>query len=85
MEVPLLFEAGIDAMCDMTVAVACGEKQYQRLAERTGMSESVKRAAIASQLSEAEKKKRADRVVDNSGTLAETAAQVSELWGAVAA
>ncbi|MBF0383588.1 MAG: dephospho-CoA kinase [Magnetococcales bacterium] len=79
MEVPLLFEAGLDKECDLTLAVVCGEQQWQRLSERKNMSAAIKKSAIAQQLPEAEKKNRADRVIDNGGTLADTAIQVEQL------
>jgi dephospho-CoA kinase len=85
MEVPLLFETGIDKRCDLTLTVTCGEKQWQRLDERKGMSDAIKHAAIARQFSEAEKKTRADRIVDNSGRLEDTATQVKMLWQEFAA
>jgi dephospho-CoA kinase len=84
MEVPLLFEAGLDDGCNLTLAVACGEKQWQRLSERKNMSATTKQAAIAQQLSEIEKKNRADRVIDNSGSLADTTAQVDKILEEIA-
>jgi dephospho-CoA kinase len=84
MEVPLLFEAGLDAGCDLTLTVTCGNEQWQRLSERKGMSPAIKEAAIAQQLSEAEKKSRADRVINNSGDLADTVFQVDKLLEEIA-
>ena len=80
MEIPLLFEVGFDAECDLTLAVICGNHQWQRLAERRTMSDEIKRAAIAEQLPEAEKKSRSDRIIDNSGSLDATDYQVELLW-----
>ncbi|MBF0195955.1 MAG: dephospho-CoA kinase [Magnetococcales bacterium] len=80
MEVPLLFEAGLDKGCNLTIAVVCGDEQLSRLSERKSMSTTTKKAAIAQQLSEAEKKSRADIVIDNSGDLAGTIFQVEKIF-----
>jgi dephospho-CoA kinase len=84
MEVPLLFEAGLDAGCDLTIAVVCGDEQLLRLSERKGMSTAIKEAAIAQQLSEAEKKSRADHIIDNGGSLSDTSVQVDKLLEEIA-
>ncbi|MBF0134409.1 MAG: dephospho-CoA kinase [Magnetococcales bacterium] len=80
LEVPLLFEAGWDRLCDLTVNVACGQQQWQRLASRDTMSDAAKRQAMARQLSEEEKKVRAHRIIDNRGSLQATIDQVTRLW-----
>lgn len=80
LDVPLLFETGGEARCDASVAVLCGDVQMDRLVERTGMSDAVKRAAIDRQMPEAEKRRLADHLVDNAGTLEQTAVQVDDLW-----
>ncbi|MBF0426940.1 MAG: dephospho-CoA kinase [Magnetococcales bacterium] len=77
---PLLFETGGDALCDVTVVVACGEQQVQRLQQRGGMDFSVQQAALARQMAEVEKCRRADRVIDNSGSLLVTEEQVVLFW-----
>ena len=84
MEIPLLFETDSASRFDLTVNVACGCQQWQRLTSRTGMSAETKKRAIAQQLSEAEKNRRADRIIDNSGSLAATEIQVDELWQEIA-
>jgi dephospho-CoA kinase len=80
MEVPLLFETNTHLRCNLTLAVVCGAQQWQRLEERTGMSEETKQAAIDRQLSEAEKIAHAHLTIDNSGPPKETAAQVDRIW-----
>ncbi|HIJ84694.1 MAG: dephospho-CoA kinase [Magnetococcales bacterium] len=80
LEVPLLFEAQWDRLCDLNVNVACGEQQWQRLAARQNMSDQVKQQVMARQLSEKEKNRRAHQVIDNSGSREETVAQVAHLW-----
>jgi dephospho-CoA kinase len=68
-EVPLLFEAGAEAMYDHTIAVIADEDVRERRAAARG------HAAVASrtgrQLSQAEKAQRADFVVRNDGALEE--------------
>ena len=89
-EVPLLFEA-VDAgtapgsleRFDAVVAVTCEPGvQWRRLAERHGEGgvlapdrRAELEARLAAQLPQAEKARRADRVIDNSGDRAGTAAQ----------
>lgn len=80
LEVPLLFEAGWDRLCDVTVNVACGQQQWQRLASRDNMSDAVKRQAVARQYTEEEKNVRAHHIIDNGGSLEATTTQVIGLW-----
>jgi dephospho-CoA kinase len=75
-EVPLLFEAGMDAAFDATIAViASDEIREARLAERgqPGLAGREER-----QLSQDEKAGRADHVIRNDGTIAELEAALSE-------
>lgn len=79
-DVPLLFEVGLDAAFRPIVVVAASEaKQLERVAGRDGLAAEAVRARIAAQLPLDEKKKRADFVLENDGTLAELAAQVELL------
>ncbi len=80
LEIPLLFETDSAHRFDLTVTVACGDRQWHRLADRTGMTATIKKRAIAQQLPEAEKIRLADRVIDNSGSREETERQVDDLW-----
>lgn len=79
-EIPLLFETGSETRFDRTVAVLCGGQQWQRLAERAGMSDHTKRAVIAQQLPESDKQQRAHRTIDNSGPWKNTERQIEILW-----
>lgn len=70
-EVPLLFENGLDAWLRPVVLVACDEEtQIQRAMERNGWSREHAMARIAAQMPLADKRARADHVVENSGDLA---------------
>ena len=63
------------------IAVASGKgRQLERLVEREALSLMEAKARIASQLPEAKKNRLADWVIDNSGSLAKTKAQVRRLF-----
>lgn len=77
LDVPLLFEAGWDTLADeIWVASLPEELEVARLMERSSLTEAEARVRIAAQMPLAEKARRADFVLDNSGTLEELAAQV---------
>jgi dephospho-CoA kinase len=82
-EVPLLFEAGMDGTVDATVAVVADDEiRDRRLRERGqgGLSGREER-----QLSQAEKENRADHVIRNNGTLGELESQVGAVMKALGA
>ena len=82
LDVPLLFEAGWDALADETWVVALPrEKQLARLLARDkAMDAGEARARIAAQMPLAEKCARADVVIDNSGTVEEIREYIGKLW-----
>ena len=82
LDVPLLFEAGWDALADETWVVALPrEEQLKRLLARDkAMDEGEARARIAAQMPLAEKCARADVIVDNSGTKEEIREYIGKLW-----
>jgi dephospho-CoA kinase len=80
-EAPLLFEAEAEKRVDAVVVVAVNEgQQLARLMARDRLSEKEARARIAAQMPLAEKVARADYVIDNSGSVEETAIQVGDLF-----
>jgi dephospho-CoA kinase len=80
LDIPLLFETGGDKRCDAVVVVSApGEAQRARAFERPGMTEQKFAAILAKQLPDAEKRKRADFVVDTSKGLAAAHAQVRDI------
>lgn len=77
LDVPLLIECGWHKLVDSVWLVAVSRKQQiERAMLRNGMTADEVEARIAAQMSLAEKKKYADIVLDNSGTLEETLAAV---------
>ncbi len=81
-----LFEGGLADRCDQNWVVTCApEQQLARLMARNGFTEAEARQRIAAQPPQAEKVARADLVIDNSGALADTHAQVDAAWRRVPA
>ncbi len=79
-EVPLLFESGIQDRFDIIVVVTAGpEIQHDRLCRRDGIGPE-RELEIDSQLPIEEKARRADHVVDNSGSIQQTRRQTEQLW-----
>ena len=84
-DVPLLFETGLDRGCDAVVVVSAPpEVQRQRALERPGMTDEKFAALVAKQMPDAEKRRRADFVVDSSRDFAHTRAQVHDILRRVA-
>ena len=80
-DVPLLFEAGWEPLADEIWVVYVDEAtQLARLIERNQLPEALARQRIASQMPLAEKKRRAGVVIDNTGGLEATLAQVDAAW-----
>ena len=78
-DIPLLFESRLDRMFafeDILVVYVPREVQLERLMARDGMSREDAERRIDAQLPIEEKRRLADVVVDNSGTLEETERQV---------
>jgi dephospho-CoA kinase len=80
-DVPLLLEVGVANRFDKIVVVYVSESaQIDRLLQRDKISEEEARQALKAQMDLSEKAERADYVIDNSGTLEETLAQVKKVW-----
>jgi len=81
LDVPLLYEAKMDAGLERVIVVYAPENvQLERLIRRNGLSRAEALARIGAQMPIAEKRRRADTVIDNSGSLAATGDQVRALW-----
>ena len=80
LDIPLLFETGADRLMDVTVVVSAPEHiQTERVASRAGMTPEKLAAIRARQLHDAEKRARADFVIDTGLPWEETRAQVDNL------
>jgi dephospho-CoA kinase len=80
-DVPLLVEARVDDPWDLiVVADAPVEMREKRLMELRGMSVEEAHSRLSSQVSDAARRAIADVVIDTSGTLESTHAQVDALW-----
>lgn len=79
-DVPLLFEKNLEEQFDATVVVLCDEgTQLSRLTSRDHLTIEEAKRRIAAQLPLAEKRRRADHVIDNNGSLEDLRAAVREL------
>ena len=84
-EAALILEAGVKDHFDRIMVVTCKpEQKVARFAKRTGLSEDAARADVErrnkAQMPDAEKARRADFVIDNSGSVEETRHQVQRIY-----
>ena len=84
-EAALIFEAGVKDHFDRIMVVTCKPAQKTaRFAQRTGMNEDEARADVErrnkAQMSDEDKARRADFVIDNSGSVEETRHQVQRIY-----
>ena len=85
LDIPLLFEIGGSSSCDAVVVVSApAEIQRARAFARPGMTEDKFAALLAKQVPDAEKRARADFIVDSSQGLDHARAQVHDILKAVA-
>lgn len=71
LDVPLLFESGLDQLCSSVITVACDPRtQMKRLLDRNPeMGEEQAQQRINSQMSDEERAARSNYIIDNSGAL----------------
>lgn len=80
-DIPLLFEAGLEHKVDIVVLVdAPVELRRARLINDRTLPPEEADAMIAAQMPSAEKRARADQIIDNDGTLEQLDERVAALW-----
>jgi dephospho-CoA kinase len=79
-DVPLLYETGLDRSFDVIIVVYVPQQvQEERLEARNHMTREAIRARVDAQMPIDEKKRRADYILDNSGTIEETRRQLDKI------
>lgn len=80
LDIPLLYETGGEGRCDAVAVVSApAEVQRERVLARPGMNEAAFAAILAKQMPDAEKRARADYVIDTGHGFAKTEAEVARL------
>ena len=81
LDIPLLFEAKLEYLCNIIVLVFTDQKkQMERLKQRNNLDEQTAKKRIASQMNLEEKRMLADVVIDNSGSIEQTEEQFEEIY-----
>jgi dephospho-CoA kinase len=85
LDIPLLFETGAEKRCDAVVVVSASpDLQRARAFERPGMTEAKFQALLAKQMPDADKRARADFIVDSGQGFEVARAQVRDILREVA-
>jgi dephospho-CoA kinase len=80
LDVPLLFETSVERRCDAVVVVSAPpEIQRSRAFQRPGMTDDKLAAILSKQTPDAEKRRRADFVVDSSQSFDHTRMQIRDI------
>ena len=83
LDVPLLFETGMDALCDETWALYVDrEKQIARIVSRDGLSREEAEARIDSQMPVEQRNARATHAIDTDRPVERTRAELEQLYRA---
>ena len=82
--IPLLFEAGLEDSVDTVVLVDAPEAvRLKRIVRDRGLDEEQARRMIAAQIPAAEKRARADIVIDNDGTIEDLEREAEAAWRSI--
>lgn len=80
LDIPLLFETGAEAICDVVVTTECSEDvQRQRAMQRPAMTKEKLDGILSRQMSQKERSERADFVIDTNGDAAHAAKQAKKV------
>ena len=80
-EVPLLFEAGMQQIMDKIIVVSASKnKQIERAKKDMSLSEDEIKKRIGAQMPMSKKKELADLEVDNNGSIEKTKRQIEKIW-----
>ncbi|KXZ13668.1 dephospho-CoA kinase [Bacillus nakamurai] len=80
LDIPLLYESELEYLVDKVIVVTVTkETQLKRLMERNSLTEEEALSRITSQMPLADKTKRADNVIDNSGSVEKTKQQLDDI------
>jgi len=83
LDVPLLFETGMDALCDESWTMSAGhETQVERVMLRDNLSREQAEARIASQMSQEERNARAAKVINTDRAIERTQSELASLYNA---
>lgn len=85
-EIPLLYETGADKLMDAVILVSASkESQKQRALDRPNMTEEKFEALLAKQMPDAQKRAKADFIIDTDKTLEETATDIEAVINEITA
>ncbi len=79
-EVPLLFEAGFEKLCDKVVVVTCNSTVKMKRLICKKFTEQEVRARERAQMSEALKAQKGNFIIDNSKSIYQTQREIERLW-----
>lgn len=83
LDVPLLFETGMDALCDESWTMSAGhETQVERIMLRDNLSREQAEARIASQMSPEERNAKASKVINTDRAIERTQSELASLYNA---
>jgi dephospho-CoA kinase len=81
LDVPLLFETGMDAVCDVTwVVEANPQERVRRIMARGGLTEEEIASRVKNQMSDEDRAARAGKVVKNDGSVEKLAGELTNLY-----
>ncbi len=79
-EVPLLFEAGFETLCDKVVVVTCNATVKMKRLKNKRFTEQEVRARERAQMAEALKAQKGHFIIDNSKSIYQTQREIERLW-----